>query len=192
MECFTDCFKETANRYSSIDNMGTIILNYLMENEEDLWKLLKYSTPDALSKPNLTLKEKRQLIWQGTNDSTPFRVFRSPFMDDAVTEQIAQLRIYLATIIPENIQVGLIDVAFEVVCHNKIVNLSNCQSRLEIMLQRIISTLNRQEVGGLGYFSFDSELSPYDLAKMNKYNNRNYFGYTLIMTSRAGDIYSEC
>ena len=38
-------------------------MEYLALNEEIFWKVIKYNTYDALSKPDLTFQEKMALIW---------------------------------------------------------------------------------------------------------------------------------
>ena len=71
------------NRLVQLKGMSYEILKYLILNNEDIWKLLKYTTPDALSKPNLTLAEKTALIYNGETDASPYRVFRQSCADDA-------------------------------------------------------------------------------------------------------------
>lgn len=164
------------------------IMKFLMTSNEDIWKLLYYNTTDALSQPNLTMEQKRNLIYTGTGDSEPYKVFRVPFLDDAFTEQTSQLRIYLGTLLPNNRSWSLNDIYFEVISHVKLSNLDNYQSRPERMLCELLSTLNGQEIGGVGRLFFDASESMYDNARANIFNNRNFFGYTLIMSVRNGDI----
>lgn len=176
------------NKYSSTRGFGYSIIKYLMKNNEVIWKLLKYNTPDALDKPNLTLEEKRQLIWTGNGDSEDYRVFRSPFLDDAITSQISQLRIYNSVLSPDNRSIGTVDIGIECLCHDKIINLNNYESRVEVMIQEIISTINGRDIDGVGVLSFDKNMSMYDVCRMNIYNNRNFFGYTLWISVKVGDI----
>ena len=161
------------NTYKTTRGFGYAILKYLMTNNEDIWKLLKYNTPDALSKPNLTMEEKGELIWNGTGDSEDYRVFRSPFLDDAITSQISQLRIYNAVLSPYNRSVGTVDIGIECLCHNKIINLDTYESRVEVMMQNIIECLNGRDIAGVGVLAFDKDMSEYDICRMNIYNNRN-------------------
>ena len=162
------------NTYNTTRGFGYAILKYLMVNNEQIWKLLKYDTPDALSKPNLTMEEKRKLIWNGTGD--------------AETSQISQLRIYNSVFSPDNRSVGTIDIGIECLCHNKIVNLDNYESRPEVMIQQVIECLNGQDIAGVGVLAFDKDMSVYDVCRMNVYNNRNFFGYSLWISAKVGDI----
>lgn len=176
------------NTYKTTRGFGYAILKYLMTNNEDIWKLLKYNTPDALSKPNLTMEEKGELIWNGTGDSEDYRVFRSPFLDDAITSQISQLRIYNAVLSPYNRSVGTVDIGIECLCHNKIINLDTYESRVEVMMQNIIECLNGRDIAGVGVLAFDKDMSEYDICRMNIYNNRNFFGYSMWISVKVGDI----
>jgi len=176
------------NTYKTTRGFGYAILKYLMKNNEDIWKLLKYNTPDALSKPNLTMEEKGALIWNGTGDSEDYRVFRSPFLDDAITSQISQLRIYNAVLSPYNRSVGTVDIGIECLCHNKIINLDTYESRVEVMMQNVIECLNGRDIAGVGVLAFDKDMSEYDICRMNIYNNRNFFGYSMWISVKVGDI----
>ena len=49
------------NSLSALPNAPYNILKYLAQNNENIWKLLKYNSYDALSKPNLTMEEKLSL-----------------------------------------------------------------------------------------------------------------------------------
>lgn len=184
MEC---CTSQAYNSYTSLQNLCYKAIEYLMLNNEDLWKLLRYNTPDALFKENLTLKEKAKLIYDGIGDSSNYRVFRSPYMDDLVDLDCAQLRVYLEGISPDTTIYGTADINFEVVSHVKIINLAEYKNRLEMMIQQILETLNGVYIGAIGNFVFDRTISFYDLCKLNLYNNRNFYGYSLIMSTKVGN-----
>lgn len=175
------------NSYTSLRNICYRIIEYLMINNEDLWKLLRYNTDDALFKDNLTMKEKASLIYTGKGDSSNFRVFRSPYQDDLFDNECAQLRIYMESISPDNPIYGTVDINLEVVSHTKIIDLANYENRLEVMIQQLLQTLNGVYIGGIGKFVFDRDISFYDLCKMNLYNNRNFYGYSLVMSTKVGN-----
>lgn len=184
MEC---CTTAAYNSYASLPDLCYKAIEYLMLNNEDIWKLLKYNTYDALYKENLTMKEKASLIYDGKGDSSKFRVFRSPYMDDLFDMECAQLRVYVESISPDTPIYGTVDVNFEVISHVKIVNLADYRNRLELMIQQVLQTLNGVYIGAIGNFMFDRTISFYDLCKMNLYNNRNFYGYTLIMSTKVGN-----
>lgn len=189
-----DCCNESSyNQYDGLQNFTLLIIQHLMLNNEDIWKLLKYDTQDALEKPNLTREEKAKLIYPGASggDMDDYRVFRTPYLDDLTTNQQAQLRIYLESITPDTRLYGTVDVNIEVICHVKMVELNDYQNRAESIVWQVIKTLNGADVGGIGKLFFDRNGSFYDLIKMNRYNNRNFYGYTITMSTKMGNI-AEC
>ena len=189
-----DCCNESSyNQYDGLQNFTLLIIQHLMLNNEDIWKLLKYDTQDALEKPNLTREEKAKLIYPGASggDMDDYRVFRTPYLDDLTTNQQAQLRVYLESITPDTRLYGTVDVNIEVICHVKMIELNDYQNRAESIVWQVIKTLNGADVGGIGKLFFDRNGSFYDLIKMNRYNNRNFYGYTITMSTKIGNI-SEC
>ena len=189
-----DCCNESSyNQYDGLQNFTLLIIKHLMLNNEDIWKLLKYDTQDALEKPNLTREEKAKLIYPGASggDMDDYRVFRTPYLDDLTTNQQAQLRVYLESITPDTRLYGTVDVNIEVICHVKMIELNDYQNRAESIVWQVIKTLNGADVGGIGKLFFDRNGSFYDLIKMNRYNNRNFYGYTITMSTKMGNI-SEC
>ena len=189
-----DCCNESSyNQYDGLQNFTLLIIQHLMLNNEDIWKLLKYDTQDALEKPNLTREEKAKLIYPGASggDMDDYRVFRTPYLDDLTTNQQAQLRVYLESITPDTRLYGTVDVNIEVICHVKMIELNDYQNRAESIVWQVIKTLNGADVGGIGKLFFDRNGSFYDLIKMNRYNNRNFYGYTITMSTKMGNI-PEC
>lgn len=177
------------NTYDGISDIGYKIIEYLMQNNENMWKMLKYNTPDALHKPNLTMREKADLIFNGTNEeSIQYRVFRSPYLDDLGDEQVSQVRVFIESINPDTHIYGTIDVNIEVITHVKLVNLSGYKSRIEALMEEVLKTLNGKFVGGVGLLMFDRKMSFYDLIKLNLFNNRNFFGYSIIMSTKWGTV----
>ena len=180
-------YSGTYNKYETFPDLARNVLSRLFENDEDIWKLLKYSSPDALSKPNLTLAEKRALIYDGLGEQDDFRIFRQPFLEDSFQDAVAQLRIYSTQIVPSDNITGVVDICFEILSHNKIITLDGGQySRLELIAQRIIQSLNGVEIGGVGLMFFNQRGHYSDRVSMNLYNNRNYVGYKLIMSVHVG------
>lgn len=117
------------NRFINIDGVEAKIIQHLLNSEtkyaEYFWKILKYDTVDALSLPNLTKKEKCDLIdgystnvLGGQTDST--RVFFSPFVDDAWNKESSSAYIYVKDITPIDHTRATLSVAVETVIHAKI------------------------------------------------------------------------
>ena len=70
---------------SAVNNFGNVpmipnqivdaLLDETSQEAEDFWKLLYYSTQDALYKPNLTKKEKIKMVWAGDSIENNYHVF---------------------------------------------------------------------------------------------------------------------
>ena len=52
------------NSLSQLPEASYSILKYLALNNENIWKMIKYNSYDALSYPNLTVAEKLNYIWK--------------------------------------------------------------------------------------------------------------------------------
>ena len=95
-------------RYASFMDMARVpyLIIYKLamntdEKTEMLWKLLKYTDVNALSKPNLTFEEKMDLVWTpekvtSTRTQDTFNVFLKPLVSASLNEATSQtqLRIY--------------------------------------------------------------------------------------------------
>lgn len=170
----------TFNNYS---NFTYNIIKILIEKGRQLWKLLKYATPDALEKPDLTLEEKLNLIYQGEPDSTVARVFRIPFTDDAFTDQICKIHVFPWITDPYKRTNGYQTFMFQIVCHNKIGTLSDGRSRCDILIEELGDIINGADVAGIGMLTFDSSEGRPDYLKQRTWNNQSYFGYEFALTT---------
>ena len=203
------------NRYSNLDNIEWKIINYLVNSESKyanyLWKVLKYDTEDCLTKKDLTKEEKLALVYTNNGESTKFRVFMTPFVDDAWEQQSSHLHIYVYGISPMSHLTGKVHICFECIIHNKISNIYGdpseyhpqtnpveldkdgnpeilYKSRATEMLKDIVTSLNGEMVNGIGVLQFNEDLSPYDTAKAALWNNKNFFGYRVIMSTLLSGV----
>jgi hypothetical protein len=146
------------NSFNGYDEIPYQIINHLMDNNELIWKLLKYDTSDAHLQLNLTKEEKAKLIYNGEELATKFRVFMDVGQPDAVTEEITLLRISHWHISPKNRTTGLITVSFQVYAHYKINHLSNYKTRNDVIVNELIKTMNGVQIkNGLGVLYFDGK-----------------------------------
>jgi len=115
------------SRYTSLDtiewNCISHLLNSTSKHAENIWKLLADDTQDALFKPLLTREEKTKLIYMGTDMSTTRKVFMLPYIDDKWDNQGSRIDIYVDRIVPQNHLTSVVNVVFEVICHNKVLNI---------------------------------------------------------------------
>lgn len=217
----TGFYTENAyNRLVNLDNIEWHVIDYLAHSDSKyadyLWKILKYDTPDALSKPSLTYEEKMALVYTNNGDSTPYRVFMSPFLDDAWELQCSHLHVYIHSIEPQTHLTSKVNVAIECITHNKVTNvigdaskfnsqtnpveLANgtintpYKSRVTVMTKSIIGDLNGRFVNGVGSLQFNSKISAEDKSKFSLWNGRKFFGQNIVMTTlMSGEsIDSDC
>lgn len=143
------------NSYSQYPMFSHNCISYLIENDDEIWKLLKYTSPDAWSKNTLTKDEKASLVYSGQPDETQFRVFMDVGADDSWKINACILRVSPLTIIPSNHIYGRVTMGFEVYSHYKINHLSNYTTRIDSIIQRLLYIFNGTEIGGLGRLYFD-------------------------------------
>ena len=82
-----------ANDFTNTPYVPYNIYDYLMNHNENIFKILKYPTVDCLSRPNLTMKEKVALLWKGSADETNYNVFFKPLVGDELISETTQMRI---------------------------------------------------------------------------------------------------
>jgi hypothetical protein len=159
----TDNRKEVYNKYTELPNLSYNCIKYLMDNNDTVWKLLKYNDNNAWKNdsdhPNLTKAEKGALIYDGSPAETDFRVFSDVGSDEPWTIQACILRITPIELVPTNYIYGQVSMLFECYVNYKINALSNYSTRLNMVTQQLLEVFNGQEIGGLGRLFFDSRAS---------------------------------
>lgn len=166
------------NRYTNLDNIEWNIIQYLVDSKsvyaENLWKILKYNTEDCLLKDSVSKQERLKLIYTNNGDASQKRVFMTPFIDDAFTDQCAHLHIYVGAVLPENHITSKVNIVLETIVHNKISNIFGqatgeentiinpveldengnpkilFKNRETVMLKSILAALNGKMVNGVG------------------------------------------
>ena len=112
------------NRLTNLDGIEWKIITALVRTKNKytsmLWKMLKYPTLSCLFEDDLTDREKFAMVYNGNGDASGYKVFLMPFIDDSWTTQSARLDIYVDRITPENRINSKVDIAFEIIVHNKI------------------------------------------------------------------------
>lgn len=182
------------NQYDGLDGLEYKVLEHLMLNNEDIWKLLKYNSPDALSKNNLTLSEKRKLIYSGNGNAESFRAFIEPYIDDAFKENCSMIRVYVDSIFPELHIMATVNICVDIVVHNKISNIQSddnivpIKNRANVLLKNVLQALNGAEVNGIGRLSFSRQISLNNKALLSIWNNRNFYGYTVVMSTKIANV----
>lgn len=146
---------EAYNDFRQFSKLSYNCLKFLMMNNELVWKLLKYSEPDAWKRPNMSQEEKASLIYAGQQDSSMFRVFMDGKQPDVLVKEVSLLKVMPHHAVGLNRTIGFIEMSFEVFSHYKINHLSNYQTRIDTICEELFATFNGANVGGLGLMSFD-------------------------------------
>jgi hypothetical protein len=170
------------NVFTKLPSLSYKIIEYLVYNNEIIWKLLKYSDADALKQSNLELEEKTALIYSGQEDSTPFKVFPQSFIDDGIDNRKSMIFIDVGQIYPENHVHGIVDFNIDVISHNKMLTLSDYSNRNVVLMQQVIETLSGKDINGLGEMFFNATRRGNNIGRLTYYN-KIYQGYRIIMSS---------
>lgn len=146
-----NCNSKNYNKFEAVDSATKVIVDYLVNNNEDLWKLLKYIKPNdlPLSHENLTYKEKVDMICTDTyevNNNVDKNILFQIVSDEAFSTAIPQLRIEIGEIVPVDSYRGYITIDFQIVVPNKqdifIAPYSNVARRSIAIFRELVKTLN--------------------------------------------------
>lgn len=177
------------NSMSSLPYIPYNILAYLAQEDEIIWKLLAYNDYNALSKPNLTFQEKMNLIWR-TGPQKDYSIFLSNLIEDAIAESKMIIKIYNYYIHAKELNLAPTVYAFDCLYGGQmaLVDYNGVPvSRGDLFINRILTTLNGVEVGGVGKLVFYDDMSRYDLARSIIGNSKTFTGTQLFMSVLVGD-----
>lgn len=179
------------NSMSAFPKAAYNILTYLANSPEaeDIWKMLKYNSYDALNQDALTLEEKIALLWrEGAQEK--YGVFLTPLVEDAITESKCILKIYSFHIHPDNLYSSVVVYGFDFLYGGNMA-LVDCDgtpvSRGDLFVNKLLTTLNGVQIGGVGELIFLDEFSPYALSKTTIGNNKTFTGQQIFLATRMGD-----
>lgn len=176
------------NDFSQVPFIPYNIVSSLIKNgSEDLWKLLKYQTIDALDRPSLTIKEKKDLIWDGSSNEQDFTIFFKSLIGNALDDSKEQMRLQIfryttspITIINSNL-IYEIDIITHEKCSPVRYNGIICE-RTDILEQEILSCLNGRDVGIGTFMAFDRQQSRSCQSFMNISNSKAFYGRSLFLS----------
>ena len=69
------------NQFETMPQIPYEIINALTDND-NLFKLIYYPTYDALSQPNLTIKQKMDMLWQGQSHIENYNIYLTNIQPD--------------------------------------------------------------------------------------------------------------
>lgn len=158
--------------------------------DEDIWKLLYYTTSDALEQPNLTAKQKAALVWTGQDDQENYRVFLTQMQENVTTVQSVVLRLYKQRVRPVDVSHGVILYTLEIDCKTKLGMLNDCRSRLDVLWDEAMKMIVGKDVGGLGMlFFYQGSGGDSNCSSVVTYGNgKDYMGYTITFGVRMSSL----
>ena len=162
-----------------------------------------YNDVDALNKPLPKYSDVIKLIANDNVNQIDKRIFRSPYLEDGWEEQCSILKIYVDTIVPKDHLRSIVNVGIDVITHNKIINIKapedndstiidmiddipikiETMSRVTLLVKSVLYLLNGAEVAGVGRMQFNTERSRYNLAQYGIWNNRNFEGMKVVIST---------
>lgn len=182
------------NSLSALPKAPYRILEYLAQNNENIWKMLKYNSYDALNKPNLTMREKMDFIWkEGLQE--PYGVFFTNLVEDAICESKCILKIYQYYIHANpSPYSSTVVYAFDWLYGGKMSLIDDGGipvNRGDKFINEILTTLNGAEIGGIGKLQFNDDLSRYTAARSVVGNSKTFTGVVIYLSTLMGDAGQE-
>ena len=179
------------NNFSEMPDLPYKIIEVLLtdtsQDAEDFWKLLKYTEVNALKQKNLTLKEKKAMIWQGESIEQNFNVFLKPLIGSAMdsAEAQTQLRLYRYNTVPTTQFEAIVCFEADFVTNEKTSlvrrNKILCE-RTDVMEALFLSVMNGRDIEiGSGVFQFNRELSRSCNSQLNIGNSKSFYGRSLVL-----------
>jgi hypothetical protein len=175
----SDIIQEQYNKATELTTISYNIITHLIKNNENIFKLLKYSSPSALQEQNLSSAEKGAMIYSGYGDMNNYRIFLDSGQDDSIIGEICVLRISPIEISPINHIFSSVSVGFECYVHSKINALNNYTTRLDNVMHELLLTLNGADIENFGRLYFDRRAS--SRCKIGIIGALPYKGKALIM-----------
>jgi len=144
------------NNFPGFAKFSYNCIKYLIDNDELVWKLLKYSGPDAWNEENLTRAEKAELVYAGQEDASQYNVFMDDKQPDVFVTETTVIRIFPYYARGYNRTLGMAEITMQIYSHYKINHMSNYQTRIDTITEELLATFNGADVGGLGLLTFNN------------------------------------
>ena len=166
------------------------------DSAENLFKIIKYTSVDALKEPKLTKEEKMKLLWtpekvgETTSQQNLFNIFLKPLVSsslDDVSQQI-QLRIHNAITKPTSNVEAVIGYQFDMITPEVadmiyIEGNTILVSRIALMEAYILDVLNGADLSvGSSYFQFyNRELNSIAKSTLSINNGKSLYGRSMVL-----------
>ena len=167
---------------------------------ENLWKLLKYTTTDTLSQPNLTFEEKMDLVWTpekvtSTRTQDTFNVFLKPLVSASLNEATSQtqLRLYRYKTSAINQTSSTLLYEFDVMVNESsamVYDLSNRMiEKTDLMEALLIDIMNMTDLGvGVNFLRFTRMQGGNCESVLNINNAKSTYGRSFLLALSYIDV----
>lgn len=181
----------TVNKYNDFYNLRSVtrnIIDYIVENNKDLLKLLYYGDNEPLSKPDLTRQQIQQMICKNPliEDTTEKNILFQMEIDEGFSASVSQLRVEIGDIYPIDAQRCAFQIVFQIVVPHKqkliVTNISDVEDRSLAIFQELAKTLDGTLIGDLCsvmYLDRRGTMGGTSGAYRQK-QNKNYSGYEVV------------
>lgn len=161
---------------------------------ENLWKILKYPTTDALSNPNLTQSEKMDMVWNpdkvNASQQNLFSVFMKPLVSSALdsAEEQIQLRIWRYVGKPSSNVEATLGYQFDMYTPERCCMVNDDEDvlceRTDLMEAYLLDVLNGADIEiGSSFFQFyNRELNSVAKSVMSINNGKSLYGRSIVMS----------
>lgn len=177
------------NKFLSMPFIPFKIVMALLDND-NFCKLIYYNTIDALDRPNLTVAQKRAMIWDGQDDMEHYNIFLTNVQPNEETENRTVMKVYRYVTDPINRNIATVAYAFDILFGSKIplvrYNGITC-NRGDVIEMEIMRTLNGEDVAGVGYLQYDNDLTALCRSRVGVGNNYTFTGLSIIMATQIAD-----
>ena len=179
------------NKYISMPYIPYRIIEYLANNNENLWKILKYNTYDCLSEDDLTFEEKMELVWSHEANQEDYKIFLTALVENMIPVSGTIIKIYKEMTLPRNHINAVAGYEIDILYGGKIslveYNGIPC-NRGDVCEAEILSTLNGVEVDGVGKLEFSMKKLGSSRSSLNIGDNKSFTGTSLLMGVDISDI----
>jgi hypothetical protein len=179
------------NRFNQLPYVPYQIISYLAEQNDRIFKLLKYNDIDALNKPNLTMEQKRQLIWDGQDDMENYNIFLTNVQPNEEIKNRTIMKVYRYNMEPDNQVSAIACYRFDILFGSKIplvtYNGITC-NRGDVIEMEIMRSLNGEDVAGVGFLQYNNQLTTLCSSQVGIGNNYTFTGLTIVMGTNITDI----
>lgn len=180
------------NKFTTMPYIPYKIIMALLEND-NFCKLIYYNTIDALTCPNLSMKEKKNLIWTGQDNMDDYNIFMTNVQPNEETINRTILKVYRYNTSPSNNVRAVVSYAFELLYGTKmpLVNYNGVTcNRGDVIEMEIMKTLNGEDVAGVGFMQYDNRLSALCNSRVGVGNNYTFTGLMIVMATQVSDVES--